>query len=408
MDFEYTEEQKMVRRSVREFLDKEVEPHIKECDKRPFTHDELVDWRKKLAPVGRGAMDVSAMAGREGMDPITTAIIGEEVFGCWAGVAAAIGLAGQSALVAFGSDKLRARLEDRLRAGELIGCGALTEPNAGSDNRAMTTRAVLDGDYYVVNGTKTWVSNAQIADIVMLLCKDENGQFMQLLIDKEESPFETGELHKLGWRACPIGEIYFDNCRVPKENNLLNMFAELMAGGNVEQEMEKRGLPPDTMTRMSTMFSRGPLAGLAFARTSIGQAGVGISQRATDAAINYSKERIQFGQPIAARQLMQNMITEMVFITESCRLLVYKTVIALDKVTPDFRMLSSLIKAYVTESMIKVTSMALQVHGANGLSEDLPLERYFRDARTFSIPDGTTEINKLVAGKELLGVSAYV
>lgn len=408
MDFEYTEEQKMVRRNIREFMDKEVEPHIKESDKQPFTHDELVEWRRKLAPIGFGAMDFTAMAGQQGIDPITNAIISEEVFGCWVGVAAAIGLAGAASMVVFGSDKMRARLGDRLKAGELVGCGGLTEPNAGSDNRAMTTRAVLNGDHYVINGTKTWVSNAQISDMVMLLCKDENDQLTQILIDREESPYETGSLHKLGWRACPIGELYFDNCRVPKENNLMNIFTELMSSGNVEQEMVKRGLPPDTMTRMGHMFARGPLGLLAYARTGIGQAGVGISSRATEAAIKYAKERVQFGRPIASRQLIQNMITEMVFITESCRLLVYRTVIALDQAAPDFRMLSSLVKAYVAEATVNVTSMALQIHGANGLSEDLPLERYFRDARTFTIPDGTTEINKLVAGKELLGVSAYV
>ncbi|MDY6834267.1 MAG: acyl-CoA dehydrogenase, partial [Chloroflexota bacterium] len=293
------------------------------------------------------------------------------------------------------------------KAGELVGCGALTEPNAGSDNRAMTTRAVLDEDHYIINGTKTWVSNAPIADVVMLLCKDENDQFTQIFIDKDESPFQTGELHKLGWRACPTGEIYFDNCRVPKENNMMNMLADLASSGNVEKEMEKRGLPPDTMTRMGQMFARGPLGLLAYARTAIGQGCVGISQRSTETAIKYAKERAQFGRPIASRQLIQNMITEMVFVTESCRLLVYKTVMSLDKAAPDFRMLSSLVKAYVTEATVNVTSMALQVHGANGLSEDLPLERYFRDARTFTIPDGTTEINKLVAGKELLGISAY-
>ncbi|MDY6835445.1 MAG: acyl-CoA dehydrogenase family protein [Chloroflexota bacterium] len=408
MDFEYTEEQKMVRRNVREFLDKEVEPHIREADKRAFTHDELVEWRKKLAPIGFGAMDFTSMAGREGMDPITTAIIGEEVFGCWAGVASAIGLAGASSLVVFGSDKLRERLEPRLKSGDLIGCGAITEPNAGSDNRAMTCRAVPDGDDYIINGTKTWVSNAQIADVVMLLCKDENDQLTQFLVDKEESPFETGELHKLGWRACPIGELYFDNCRVPKENNLFRMFGELASSGNVENEMERRGLPRDTMNRMSEMFSRGPLGALSYARTGIGQAAVGISDRATQASINYAKERVQFGKPIASRQLIQNMITEMVFTVESCRLLVYRTVISLDNGAPDFRMLSSLIKAYVSEAAVRVTSMGLQIHGGNGLSEDLPLERYFRDARTLCIPDGTTEINKLVAGKELLGVSAYI
>ncbi|MDY6834104.1 MAG: acyl-CoA dehydrogenase family protein, partial [Chloroflexota bacterium] len=296
MDFEYTEEQKMVRRSVREFLDKEVEPAIKEGDKRAFTHDELVDWRKKLIPIGFGSQDFTSMAGHEDSDPITSAIIYEEVFGCWGGLAAAIYLAGAASLVAFGSDNLRARLGDHLRSGGLIGCGALTEPGAGSDNRAMTTKAVLNGDHYIINGTKTWVSNAPIADVVMLLCKDDNDQFTQILVDREESPFETSELHKLGWRACPIGEVYFDNCRVPKENNVFLMFSEMMASGQVEQELEKRGLPKDTLTRMGEMFARGPLGALSYARTTIGHFGVGISSRATDAAISYAKERVQFGQ----------------------------------------------------------------------------------------------------------------
>ncbi|MDY6834510.1 MAG: acyl-CoA dehydrogenase family protein [Chloroflexota bacterium] len=407
MELKLTEAQKMAKTNVRDFLQKELVPIVHERDKQgPFTHDELVDFRKKLDPIGFGSFDISSMASGD-TDPISMAIIGEEVFGCWASLAAAIGLAGQSALVAFGPEKMRQRLLPRLEAGDLIGCGAITEPNAGSDNRAMQTKAVLDGDHYVINGTKTWVSNATIADVVLLLCKDENDQLTQFLIDREESPFESRELHKLGWRACPTGEIYFDNCRVPKENNVMVMMAELMASGQVGKVLEERGIPEEALTRMASMFSAGPIAALAYARTGMAQAGVGISQWCLEASIDYAKERIQFGKPIGSFQLIQNMITEMVFLTESCRLLSYRTTEALADGSPEFRMLSSLCKAYVCETAVKVTTMGLQVHGANGLSDDLPIERYFRDARTLTIPDGATEINKLVAGREILGLTAY-
>lgn len=408
MEFEYTEEQKMVRTNVRDFLEKEVIPVADEWDRRgPLSHDELVTWRNKLEPTGYGAMDAMSFTRGE-TDPVVSSIISEEVFGAWGGLAGAIGLAGAASLVAFASDKTRERLLPRLNSGELIGCGALTEPNAGSDNRAMSTVAIPEGDHYVINGTKTWVSNATIADVCMVLCKDENGSFTQFLVEKEVSPFETMELHKLGLRACPIGEVYFDNCRVPKENNVMNMMTELMKNGSPEKVMEERGMPVDAWKRMTAVFSLGPLAALAHARCSIGLAAVGLSQRATEASIKYAKERIQFGRPIASRQLVQNMITEMVFLTESCRLLAYRTAEVLSKQGPDLRMLTSLVKAYIAESAVKVTSMGIQVHGANGLSEDLPLERYFRDARVLTIPDGTTEINKMVAGREILGVSAYV
>lgn len=408
MELKLTEAQKMVKTNVRDFLVKEIVPIAHDRDKQgPFTHDELVDFRKKLEPIGFGGFDISAMAGSE-MDPISMAIMGEEVFGCWAALSAAIGLAGQAALVSFGPEKMRQKLQSRLDAGELIGCGAITEPNAGSDNRAIQTKAVLDGDHYIINGTKTWVSNATIADICLLLCKDENDQLTQILIDREESPFQTRELHKLGWRACPTGEIFFDNCRVPKENNLMVMMSELMASGQAAKMMEERGIPEEALGRMASMFASGPIAALAYARSGMAWGGVGIAQWCLEATIKYAKERVQFGKLIGQLQLVQNMITEMVFMTESCRLLSYRNVEALANGDPEFRMLSSLCKAYVCEAAVKVTSMGLQVHGANGLSDELPIERYFRDARTLTIPDGTTEINKLVAGREILGLTAYV
>jgi alkylation response protein AidB-like acyl-CoA dehydrogenase len=389
-------------------LAKEIDPIVDERDRQgSLTHEELIAFRKKLEPIGFGAFDITSMASTE-MDPVSYAIIGEEVFGSWAGLAAAIGLAAGAALVRFGPEEMRKRLLPRVEAGELIGCFGITEPNAGSDNRAIQTKATLDGDHYIINGTKTWITNATIADIVLLFAKDEKGQLSQFLVDKETYPFETRELHKLGWRACPTGEMYFDNCRIPREYNLMVMISEMMSSGQAAKLMEESGMPPEILSRMGSMFTMGPMAILGYARSGMATGAVGISQRAVDASINYAKERVQFGRPIGKLQLVQNMITEMVFLTESCRFLAYRTNEALYSGDPELRKLSSLAKAYICEAAVKVTSMAVQVHGAMGLSEDLPIERYFRDARMFTIPDGATEINKLVAGREILGMSAYV
>jgi alkylation response protein AidB-like acyl-CoA dehydrogenase len=403
MDFKLTEEQKMVRTNVHDFLEKEIVPIADKRDREgPLTHEEIVAYRKKLEPIGF-SMDFTSLGG---MDPVSFGIIAEEVFGAWTSLGWAVG-AGGSSLVALGPEKMRERLLPR--AGELIGSLGITEPNAGSDNRAMQTRAVLDGNYYVINGTKTWITNATVADICLLIAKDEKGQLQQFLIDREESPFRSAELHKLGWRACPTGELYFDNCRVPKENNLTVMMTEMLSSGQTAKFLEERQIAPQALPFISSLFARGPLVGLlAFLRALFAICGVGISQRATDASIKYAQERVQFGRSIGRFQLIQNMIYEMFSLTEASRFLSYHALDAIFRGDPEARQASSLAKAFACEAAVKITSLGIEVHGAVGLSEDLPLERYFRDARTICIPDGTTEINKLVAGREILRMSAFI
>jgi alkylation response protein AidB-like acyl-CoA dehydrogenase len=224
-------------------------------------------------------------------------------------------------------------------------------------------------------------------------------------VEKEISPWETNELHKIGWRASPTGEMFFEDCRVPKENEMGTIMAEAFKLGPKMKEV----LPVSDgfMKLLSTMSPVTAL--LTTPRAGMGLASVGIAQAALDASINYARERKQFGKPIGKFQLIQEMLYEMSVLTETARLLGYKAINSIVKGDPDARRLSSMAKVYGGEAAVKVTYNAIQIHGGMGLSDEMPLERYFRDARIMTIPDGTSEMMKLITGYTLLGkgFSAY-
>jgi len=406
MDFEFSEDQKMFRESIREFLDKEIAPLVDDQEKKgPMNKEEATDILKRFKKIGIG-FDLESMSEMAG-DPLAIAILAEEMFRVWPSAAGLVGLTFPAGLVNIAPEEMRKRLLPRLMENELIGCYAITEPEAGSDNRAMRTTAVPDGDFYVVNGAKTWITNGPVADLCLLVANDEKGDRIFLLVDKEESPFDTADLHKLGWRAASTGELYFNDCRVPKGNNVMQMAMAAFA-----ERAAKR--PPGEAGGAGALGILGRLSPeniiFAFLRSGMALAAAGISQAALDAAITFARERMQFGRPIGRHQLIQEKLYDMKALTVTSRLLGYwafKMAISGD---PDSRMASSLAKGYACEAAVKVASDAIQVHGGMGLSDEYPLERYFRDARMLTIPDGTTEIQKLIVGRELLGsgFSAYV
>jgi alkylation response protein AidB-like acyl-CoA dehydrogenase len=410
MDFEFTEDQKMFQDSLREFLENEIAPLVDDQEKKgPMNKEEATALMKKFKKIDIG-FDVESMLGLGG-DPTVIAILVEEMFRVWPSAAGLVGLTFPAALVNIASDEMKSRLLPRLKENELIGCYAITEPEAGSDNRGMRTTAVLDGDEYVVNGTKTWITNAPVSDLCLLVANDENKQRIFLLVDREKSPYETGDLHKLGWRAAPTGEVFFEDCRVPKENNMVIMIANALSGSKKGDRtgdgFDLSGLSNSKLTNFMGQMSPENVI-FAFLRSGMALAAAGISQAALDASVKYAKERSQFGRPIGTFQLIQEKIYDMQALTTTSRLLGYWALEQASKGSPEARMASSLAKAYACEAAVKVTSDAIQVHGGMGLSDEYPLERYFRDARMLTIPDGTTEIQKLVVGRELLGFSAYV
>ncbi|MEM3464025.1 MAG: acyl-CoA dehydrogenase family protein [Candidatus Bathyarchaeia archaeon] len=400
MDFEFTQEEKMFRDSLRELLQKEFAPIADERDKKgPFTKAEAIDIMKKFKKVGIGLDPESAKA-VFAEDPIMFGIMAEEVGKVWASILPLFGMSSIPAMfVPLASEETQDRLMPKLERAEFIGCFAETEPEAGCDTSNLKTTAKLEGDYYIINGNKTWISNASIADAAFVGAKDlTTGAESFFLVDRETSPFETNALHKIGWKASPTDEMFLVDCKVPKENEMNTMMAKAMSDPKL---MELLPLS-EGMTRLFSQMA--PFTALmTLPRAGMGLTSIGIAEAAFEASVKYAKERVQFGKPLGKFQLIQEMLYNMSVLIETGRLLGYKAIDAIAKGSPEARRLSATAKVYGGEAAVKVTYDAIQIHGGLGLSDEMPLERYYRDARMMTIPDGTSEIMKLITGYTILG-----
>jgi len=282
-----------------------------------------------------------------------------------------------------GSQKLKEKFVAPLLAGKIIGGSAISEPNVGSDPRSIETKAVLDGDQYVINGTKIWSSHGSVADAILAVVstgRNEIGKniLSRIVVEREVSPYEARDIRTFGLRQHHLCEVCFDDCHVPAENI-------------VGEEGDAHGAVANTWLSQ---------------RVLIGFMAVHVSQRALDISINYARERKQFGRVIGSFQLIQEKIVEMATLVETSRLLCYKAMAMLDLGKRASKE-SSMAKFVATEAAVKVTSMAMQIHGAFGISQEFPLEKLSRDAKTLIYPDGTPEIQKLIVGREILGIRAF-
>jgi alkylation response protein AidB-like acyl-CoA dehydrogenase len=384
MDFELTMRQKILKDTAREVMEKEIIPIADEWDKNKLLHDRkhLKEVLDKLIPLGYVGATLPKELGGYGLDHVTYGVLTEELFRAYASLGMVANL--QNALGnigVFGNDEQKKKFLPPMLKGEMFICMGVTEPNVGSNPAEMETLATLDGDDYVVNGTKAWITNGNLSDICVLVTQTKRGSgasgICHLIVERKDSPYEARELPKIGMRSCNSAELYFNNCRVPKENLLV---------------------PPGEGLKDI-------LRGFEEMRSIMALGAAGISQAAIDASIRYAKQRHQFGKPIGRFQLIQEMIAEMIVETEISRLLGFRALSKIDKgVRCDSE--ASMAKFYSVEAAVRVTYKAIQIHGAMGLSEELPLERYFRDARTWTIPDGTTQIQKLIVGRNALGMSA--
>lgn len=384
MDFDFTDEQLMLKETVYRYLKEKIAPIASEYDRKgPMSKADAHAFLKNLQPFGYLGTVVDEKYGGMGLSYIDWAILNEGLRGAYASLGGIVGITNSAAkaISDSGNEAIKERVLPGLLSGDKIACTAITEPNVGSDAGSIETKAVWDGDEYVLNGTKMWISNGTIADYVTVLASVDPSKgsrgLMQILVEKEVSPFEAREIKKVGVKSFPTAELIFDDCRVPKDN----VIAEPGQG-------LKRSLTRLTAARCNAAISS-----------------VGVAQAAIDAAVAYSKERNQFGRPIAGFQLIQGMIAEMIAAVDAARLLTYRAYALLDKGKRCVKE-SAMAKFFATETGVWVTSKAIQVLGAYGLSEEFPLERYFRDARCYTIPDGTSEIQKLIVGREVLGISA--
>ena len=383
MDFEFSETERMLADAARRAVVKEIEPVLDAHPAdRPLPKAAMLSLYRSATDLGYPGARISEAEGGSGLTYVMLGILNQLL-----PPVLALSLLGHESTIKRiemgGTAAQKARFLPDLLAGRKIAGTAASEPNVGSDPRGIETTAVPAGDHYALNGTKLWASNGSILDtaiVVASLGKDRDGRNLitRFIVDRAESPFESREVPTIGLQQGHLSELVFRDCRVPKANLL--------------------GEPGDAHSSLTFTW----LAN----RANMGLIGVHLSQRALDASVAYAKERVQFGKPIGSFQLVQEMLAEMATLTDASRLLCYRALALLDRGVWCHRE-SSMAKAYATEAAVRVTNMAIQIHGAYGLTKEFPLERWARDARMITIPDGTTQIQQLIIGRELVGLRAF-
>jgi butyryl-CoA dehydrogenase len=382
VDLELTEEHKMIRKMVREFAEKEVAPIAAEMDENAEVPFENI---KKMGKLGLLGLTVSEEYGGGGVDTVSYCIATEELSKACASTAIVMGV--QNSLVCHGIEKFGTEDQKRrflvpLAEGKLIGAFALTEPEAGSDAAAQKTTMVLDGDEYVVNGTKNFITSGAFADIILLFGVTDKSKGYRgttaLLVEKGTPGFSVGkEENKLGIRAADTSELVFEDCRVPVANRL----GEEGQGFKI------------AMTDLDA------------GRISVAAQALGIAEAAYEAALEYAKTRMQFGQPIAEFQGIRWMLADMATRIEASRLLIYNAALAKDRAKETgarYSKEAAMAKVYASETASWVTDLAIQIHGGYGYVKDYPVERYYRDARITRIYEGTSEVQRIVIAGQIL------
>ncbi|SDF15181.1 acyl-CoA dehydrogenase family protein [Halorientalis regularis] len=400
MQFDKTHE--MFRDSLRDYLESEIEPDVQELDKQEMTKEEAVGYLRDLRKLGIGFDQETA---QDYFGDLKYYVIGsEEISRVWPSLNVMLNMSFPAMFANWASEETQDALDDKLENGEAIGALGVTEPGSGSHSSKPNTVARKDGDEYVINGEKTWVSNAQICDLTMIVAWDEANDAQDMfIVDQENSPFDTRKLDKLGWKGSPTGQMFFDDVRVPEGNKLSNAIRNLI----LEHGDLAEALPfPNEMVDL--FLSHKPLNAIfSFMRTGMAAMAVGIQQAAYEDALEYATDRETFGKPIAQHQLVQNRLYKMKANVETSRLLTHEAVEKLSNADDESRMYSSLAKGYACDKSVETARHGVELYGGNGLSTDYPLERYYRDAQTMTIPDGTEEIMKLIVGYEMTDMSAY-
>jgi alkylation response protein AidB-like acyl-CoA dehydrogenase len=374
------DDERALRSAVRAFLEAKVSPLVVQHERSRTFPWEILPALHEFGYV-RGL--VVPEDGGDGISYTMLAILMEEAGRCWGSLRTTMNILTivPYLISAVGSDEQKQRFLPDLLSGRRRAWFAITEPNAGSDAAALSTTARRDGDEYVINGRKLYITNAAHADVGILLATVDpsagaNG-ITALLVDAKQSPYAVHEIAHMPVRATSTCELVFDDVRVPAANVL----------GEVG-----RGL-------------RNAMKAINVGRLNMAMGAVGLCQAAIEESIRFTTGRQQFGRPLAAFQLVQEMVVEIATLAQTSRLLGMHAARALDAGSPG-RMECSMAKLYCGESANRAASLALQVHGGAGLMEESPVERLFRDARETTIPEGTSQIQILLMGRELLGVSA--
>lgn len=382
MSFQLTEEQEMVRLMAKDFAKKELEPEAARRDKEEIFPLEVV---KKMGQLGLLGMMVPVEYGGVGASAVSYCLALQEIAYSCASTAVTMSVANLSTepLLKFGNEDQKIKYLFKLAQGEMLGCFALTEPSAGSDPGSLSIRAEDKGDYYLINGTKVFITHGQYADIVNLITRTgpEKGSkgLSAFIIEKGTSGFSIGTREdKMGLRASNTVELIFDDCRVPKEN--------LLGREGIGFKI--------AMTALDS------------GRIGIASQALGITRACLDESIKYARERKQFGKTISSFQAIQWMIADMATGLEAANLLTLSAAWKKDRKMP-FTKEASMAKLFASELANKSAYLALQIHGGYGYLKDFKVERLYRDARATSIYEGTSEIQRLVIARNLLKDQNY-
>ena len=391
MEFTLSDEQRMVRDMTRAFVQEHVNPFVRDWERAGDHPDEIYT---KLAKQGILGAPFPQEFGGGGLDAIAYALLTEELAkGCSSlrtSLSVHSSLAGTT-IKYFADEAQKKRWLPDMAAGTKLGAWALTEPGSGSDAAALQTTARKDGDAYVINGQKAWISNGGVADHVIVYAKTapelRHKGISCFLVEKGTPGFEVLGIeskNKLGLRSSPTATLGFDDCRIPAENLI--------------------GKEGDGWKNAMFVLNHG--------RLSVAAGGVGIAQAAYEAATDYATQRQAFGRPIGNFQLVQAMLADMDVQIQAARLLVWEAAKkreaydAGDCTRDEWTWAVSRAKLFAAEMSVKVCEDAIQVHGANGYTDDYPVERYWRDAKVLGIYEGTNQIQRLILGRFITGAKA--
>jgi butyryl-CoA dehydrogenase len=378
MSFKLTEEQLMIQSMVRDLAREEFAPRAMERDQtKLFPADNL----KKLAELGLMGMMVPPEYGGSGADAVSYVLALAEVAYACASTAVVMSVHNSivcESVLKYGTEKQKGKFLTRLAAGEIIGAFSLTEPNAGSDPARQTTRAVRDGNSYVINGTKRFTTTGKNAGLIIVTAKTDDAKahrgISAFLVEQGTKGLKPGPLEdKLGLRASDTCDLILEDCRIPADQLLGNEGDGFLIA----------------------------MTGLDCGRIGIAAQSVGVAQAAFDAAVKYTQEREQFGQKISKFQGIRWMIADMATEMEAARLMTLSAAQMKDAGEP-YTLQASMAKLYASEMVNRITGKAVQLHGGYGYTKEYAVERYYRDARVFTIYEGTSEIQRIVISNHML------